>query len=114
MKIFVDENIPCLTVKVLRDAGHDVLDIRDSENQGLPDNLLWERCQREARMLITTDMGFAYQHRRESHYGVLAVRLKQPNRRKIHERVMLAMTKINTDWRNQIVIVQDHVQRIWK
>ena len=29
MKIFVDENIPLITVRVLRKMGHDVRDIRD-------------------------------------------------------------------------------------
>ena len=28
MRIFVDENIPAMTVEALREAGHDVIDIR--------------------------------------------------------------------------------------
>jgi len=87
MKICVDENIPLITVVELRNLGHDVLDIRGTDDQGIPDDLLWERVQKEKRLLITTDKGFV-NHRRESHFGILVVRLHQPNERKIHERIM--------------------------
>ncbi|CAN5588199.1 hypothetical protein BH10ACI1_BH10ACI1_08910 [soil metagenome] len=40
MKICVDENIPLVTVTELKNLGHDVLDIRGTNEQGLPDNLL--------------------------------------------------------------------------
>src|SRR3972149_8949243 len=43
MKIFVDENIPAMTVLELRNAGHDVADIRGTENEGMND----ESVQRE-------------------------------------------------------------------
>ncbi len=35
MKIFVDENIPLMTVQALREMGHDVLDIRGTPNEGM-------------------------------------------------------------------------------
>ena len=38
MKIFVDENIPLLTVKILREKGHDVLVIDDLSG-GFEDNV---------------------------------------------------------------------------
>ncbi len=36
MKIFVDENIPVITVKELREKGFDVKDIRGTADQGIP------------------------------------------------------------------------------
>jgi predicted nuclease of predicted toxin-antitoxin system len=87
MKIFVDENIPLMTVQALREMGHDVLDIRGTPNEGMTNEALWEMIQREGRILITTDKGFT-QHRDEPHHGILIVRLRQPNRWKIHQRVM--------------------------
>ena len=77
LKILVDENIPLSTVKVLRELKHEVLDLRGTEREGSPDEILWQIAQSEARVLIATDKGFAH-HRTESHYGVLIVRLKQP------------------------------------
>lgn len=58
MKIFVDENIPGITVQELRRQGHDILDIRGTEKEGLPDENVWEMAQRHERLLITTDKGF--------------------------------------------------------
>jgi predicted nuclease of predicted toxin-antitoxin system len=81
MKIFVDENIPLMTVQALRADGHDVLDIRGTPDEGMDDETLWKTIQREGRLLITTDKGFA-QHRNSSHCGILIVRLRQPNRQK--------------------------------
>ena len=60
MRIFVDENIPLMTVAALRALGHDVRDIRGTPDEGLRDGALWEVAQREERLLITTDKGFAH------------------------------------------------------
>jgi len=35
MNIYVDENIPLVTVEELRNLGHDVLDIRGTADQGI-------------------------------------------------------------------------------
>ena len=114
MKIFVDENIPLMTVRVLRGKGHEVLDIRGTSDEGMPDDALWERIQREGRLLITTDKRFA-QHRDQPHHGMLIVRLRRPNRRKIHQRVMQAMTQFGAEeWPGLLVVMRDTVQGIWR
>ena len=59
MKIFVDENIPVMTVEGLRAMGHDVTDIRGTEKEGLSDFGIWEIVQKEKRLIITTDKGFS-------------------------------------------------------
>jgi predicted nuclease of predicted toxin-antitoxin system len=113
MKICVDENIPLNTVSELRGLGHEVLDIRGTANQGISDDLLWEMAQREQRLLVTTDKGFV-QHRGETHYGILVVRLRQPNEQKIHERVMKAIGQFSEDeWIGLVVVMRDTVQSIW-
>jgi predicted nuclease of predicted toxin-antitoxin system len=96
MKILEDENIPLMTVQALRSMGYDVLDIRGTIDEGMKDTPLWQMAQRDGRLLITTDKGFV-QHRNESHYGVLVVRLRRPNRRKIHQRVMRAMEQFEAE-----------------
>ena len=47
--------------------GHDVLDIRGTERQGMFDDELWSLAQAGQRMLVTTDKGFS-EHRDEPHY----------------------------------------------
>ncbi|MBI4411040.1 MAG: DUF5615 family PIN-like protein [Deltaproteobacteria bacterium] len=114
MKIFVDENIPSMTVKALQEINHDIIDIRETTHKGLSDEKIWEWVRRDGRMLITTDLGFAT-HRAEKHNGVLIIRLKKPNRQKIHERVLKAMLRYRAEeWPGMIVVMQDRVQRVWK
>lgn len=114
MKICVDENIPLITVGDLKNLGHDVLDIRGTAEQGLTDELLWEKVQRENRLLITTDKGFA-NHRTESHYGILIVRLRQPNEQKIHARIMQAINRYpEGEWQGFLVVMRDTVQSVWR
>ncbi len=47
MKILVDENIPLMTVKALRQLGHEVLDIHGTAIEGSEDETLWQIAQRE-------------------------------------------------------------------
>ena len=114
MRIFVDENIPLMTVEALREVGHDVIDIRGTLDEGMADDALWERIQQAQRLPIPTDKGFA-SHRDLPHYGILIVRLRKPNRLKIHERVMMAMTQFRPEqWRGLLVVMRDTVQSAWR
>lgn len=114
MNIFVDENIPLMTVRALRELGHEVLDIRGTAEEGMDDDILWERIQEEGRLLITTDKGFT-RRRNESHHGILIVCLRQPNRHKIHQRVMKAMAQFGVvEWPGLLVVMRDVVQSVWR
>ena len=114
MRIFVDENIPCDTVGVLRDMGHDVLDIRGTQQEGGADDVLWREAQEQKRLFITTDKGFAH-CRFEKHYGILVVRLKQPNLQKIHDRIIQAVKNTPPeDWPGLLLIFRDITQSAWR
>lgn len=110
MNILVDENIPKLTVEALRSGGHIVSDLRGTPQQGAEDGDVWDRVLIEKALLITTDKGFAG-HRSEPHFGILVIRLRQPNLAKIHARVMLAMSRHDAaDWQNVTLVMRDSVQ----
>ena len=114
MKIFVDENIPLMTVRELRSKGFDVTDIRGTPKQGMTDEQLWQIVQKEKRLLITTDKGFS-NYRDHVHHGILIIRLKQPTRVKIHKRVMQTINKYSADeWSGLMVVLRDSVQSSWK
>lgn len=114
MKIFVDENIPLMTVRTLREMDHDVTDIRGTTEEGSTDEALWQIVQKQERLLITTDKGFT-RHREESHHGILIVRLRQPNRHKIHQRVIQAMSRFEAEkWPGLLVVMRDVVQSVWQ
>ena len=108
MKVLVDENMPHTTVDHLRELGHDVKDIRGTADQGLADSNLWALAMSEGRLLITTDKGFTEFRRMAGHHGILVVRLRQPNRRKIHYSVMHAMGRFQEgDWPGLLVVMRD-------
>lgn len=114
MRILVDENIPKMTVEYLQEMGHDVKDIRGTKLEGVADEHVWDLAQKEGRLLITTDKGFL-QHRHDEHKGTLVVRLKQPNRLKIHTRVLKAISEVvETDWEGTMIVMRDSVQSISK
>ena len=112
MRILVDENTPNITVHELRAMGHDVRDIRGTERQGMFDDELWPFAQTEQRTLVTTDKGFS-EHRNEQHYGILVVRLRQPNEQRIHARIMAAFRQFpERDWPGLLVVMRDAVQSV--
>lgn len=114
MRIFVDENIPMISVSSLIKMGHAVKDIRGTTLEGMEDKDIWDLIQQEKRMLITTDKGFR-QYRKIHHNGILIVRLKQPNRLKIHNRIMKAITQFSEqDWKDLIVVMRDNIQSVSK
>src|ERR1043166_2122108 len=104
MKVLVDENIPRMTVTGLRELGHDVKDIRGTVHQSLMDSDLWSLALAERRLLITSDKGFT-EYRGGAHYGILIIRLRQPNRLKIHQSVMLAIERFQElEWPGLLVV----------
>ncbi len=112
MKIVVDENIPARTVRALRRLGHDVIDIRGTSDEGITDDALWGRVLGQRAVLVTTDKAFV-RHRDETHYGILIVRLRQPNRIKIDERVLQAVQRFKEDqWPGLLVVMRDRVQSV--
>lgn len=112
MDILVDENIPLMTVAHLRELGHDVKDVRGTDQQGLSDGALWTLALTRQRMLITTDKGFT-ERRRERHAGILVVRLRQPNRHKIHNAVLLAMGRFTPQqWPGLLVVMRDQTMSV--
>src|SRR4051812_26350441 len=113
MKILVDENIPRSAVDALRVLGHDVKDIRGTSEQGLTDMVLWDLAQNEGRLLITTDKGFV-RRKGTLHSGIVVVILRQPNRSKIHERVLLAVDEFSEEeFIGSVVVMRDTVRSIW-
>ncbi len=114
MRILVDETIPNITVSTLQGAGHEVMDIRGTPCQGITDEELWSLAQREGRLLVTTDKGFA-EHRDERHRGLLIVRLRQPNEERLHARVMAAFEQFpETQWPGLLVVMRDQVQSTYQ
>lgn len=114
MKIVVDEHIPLMTVKALRELGHEVRDIRGTSLEGMQDDDLWMFAQRHHCMLITTDRGFT-RYRLSEHHGMLIVLLRQPNRERIHQRIMQGLSQFSeADCSGLLVVMRDRAQSTWR
>jgi len=114
VRVFVDENIPKLTVDYLNSAGHDVLDLRKTPQEGLSDEKVWALVRRQKRLLITTDKGFLTR-RHDRHSGLLVILLRQPNSQKIHEKVVQAIQYFQKEeWLGMAVVMRDRVMTRWK
>ncbi len=59
MKFKLDENFGTRTTAVFREAGHDVMTVRDGELCGASDMRLYQVCCAEQRCLVTLDMDFS-------------------------------------------------------
>ncbi len=112
MKVLVDENIPRRTVNWLIEQGHNVKDVRRTPQQGLEDSELWELAQREKRLFVTTDRGFL-QYRNSAHSGLLVVLLSQPQRLRIHGRILQVLAMFAPEeWTGLTVRARDDLQSI--
>jgi len=58
MKFLLDENFPKASETLLTELGHQVIDIRGSEFQGIDDVSLFDMAQEHEAVLLTTDRDF--------------------------------------------------------
>jgi predicted nuclease of predicted toxin-antitoxin system len=89
MRIKLDENLPAGLAARLSALGNDVETVPSEGLCGRPDPAVWEACQREKRFLITQDLDFSDVRRFApgTHAGLLLVRLREPSRRALAERI---------------------------
>lgn len=77
MNFVADENIDRQIVEALRDAGHNVIYIADTE-PSIPDNVVFDRANESSALLITGDKDFGeivFREKRLLSNGVVLLRL---------------------------------------
>ena len=89
MTIKLDENLPHQLVQLLTDLGHDVDTVPNEHIAGQDDDVVWAAAQSAGRFLVTQDLDFsdARKYVPGTHHGVLLVRLPQPGRSALVERI---------------------------
>jgi len=114
MKIKLDENMPVRLADSLRDLGHEVDTVAEEGMKGLPDAHIWDAVSKEPRFLVSQDLDFSDIRRyHDSDAGALIVRLNDPGRENLYNRVMqLFRTEHVQDWDNCLVIVTEKKVRI--
>ena len=115
VRIKLDENPPAALAKILAAAGHDVDTSPDEGLTGRPDPAVWRAAQDTGRFLVTQDLDFSDVRRYQpgTHHGLLLVRLVEPSRRRLIERVRhLFATEAVDTWRRCFVVATDRKTRI--
>lgn len=91
MMIKLDENLPSRLVSSLTQLGHDVVTVPAEGLVGKDDDIVWRAAQADRRFLVTQDLDFSDVRRYApgTHHGLLLVRLPQPGRTALFERVAM-------------------------
>jgi len=117
MKLKLDENLPHRLTILLRKLRHDVHTLHEERLTGHADAGVWEAAQKESRFLITQDLDFSDSRKFApgSHFGILLVRLRSPNRRALIERIEEMFQDENVeDWSKCFVVAPERKIRVLK
>lgn len=115
MRIKLDENLPVGLVEELSRLGHDVDSVPQEGLTGKPDPSIWTACQNDRRLLITQDLDFSdiREYAPGSHHGLMLMRLGEPSRSNLIERLRLIFNRESVDsWSRCFVTVTDLKIRI--
>ncbi len=115
MRVKLDENLPVALANVLTAIGHDVDTVEQEHLTGRSDEAVWQATQVAERFLITQDLDFSDTRlfAPGTHHGVLLVRLANPGRRALLERVSrLFETEDVESWARCFVVATGRKLRI--
>ena len=115
MKIKLDENLPTELGELLSRLGHSVDTVHDEGLCGHSDSDVWRAAQAEERFLITQDLDFsdARRYRPGTHSGILLVRLREPTRRRLLDRLAGAFQANDIrSWQGCLVVLSESRIRV--
>jgi predicted nuclease of predicted toxin-antitoxin system len=115
VRIKLDENLPAILAELLTELGHDADTVPQEALAGKSDPEVWRAAQDAKRFLITQDLDFADLRRFEpgTHCGILLVRLSNPSRRHLIERIhSVFRTEAVETWQECFVVATDRKIRI--
>lgn len=115
MIFLLDENFPKSAEQLLIELGHQVIDIRGTELQGIDDSHLFEIAQQQQAILLSTDRDFYHTIplKFENHFGVIVIALKQPNRQAILARLRWVISQSLLDnIQDTVILIRDNSYRI--
>jgi len=115
VNVKLDENLPDRLVSTLAELGHEVDTVYVERLNGRIDADVWKGTQSSKRFFITQDLDFSDMRRYApgTHAGLLLVRLAQPGRNALLERVsQVFKTEKVEDWTGCLVVVTDRKVRV--
>jgi predicted nuclease of predicted toxin-antitoxin system len=115
IRFLIDEDMPRSTAKLLRQAGFECLDVRDTELRGGKDDAIYQRAQKEDWFIISGDLGFpnSLRYPLGSHKGIVIARV--PNEiptDKLNQILIETITNIREDIPGNLTIIEPEKVRI--
>lgn len=115
MQIKLDENLPLRLAAVLAELGHDADTVFGEGLKGRDDPTVWRAAQSKGRFFVTQDLDFSDVRAYEpgTHAGLLLVRLRDPARKALTERVRAIFeTEDVAGWAGCLVVATDRKVRV--
>ena len=107
MRLLADENFPGISVKSLRDGGHDISWIRET-SPGITDEQVIQIASVESRILLTFDKDFgelAFRRGISSASGIILFRITGTNPLSLSNRIDEVLNS-RADWQGHFSVVE--------
>jgi predicted nuclease of predicted toxin-antitoxin system len=106
MKIKFDQNMDPRGAAILKQAGHEVLTVKEQNLIGAEDDVIAEVCQKESRCLVTLDLDFANTllYPPQDYFGIVVLRHPRPTAKSLLELVRQFSTALQS---------LDPTQKLW-
>lgn len=104
-KVYADEQFPLPVVKILRELGHDVLTVQESNNTSISDEEVLFFAIQEQRIVLTQNRRhFIRLHQQHSHHTGIVVCTEDRNVEQLAQRIHQVLSSNNT-LRGQLIRV---------
>jgi predicted nuclease of predicted toxin-antitoxin system len=117
VRFLVDQDVYELTTRLLEQLGHDVLRAREAGLSRSSDSALLRFARDDRRVVLTRDKGFGQLvfGIKESHAGVVLLRLEPVTLRVVHEEIRRFLHEhASDDLRDAFVVIEPGRHRIRK
>ena len=111
MRILTDENVAASTIAMLRDLGHDVVDVREAGAAGAPDEDVCVLARSQGRLIVTHDKDFGDRLRLQSmsHRGAIILRLTKPSPDATNKALSSLLSTVGEDYlTGKLIILREH------
>jgi len=107
MKLLTDETVARSTISLLRDQGHDVLDVREAGLAGAEDEAVSALARSKGRIIITHDKDFGDFLRLQSasHRGAVVLRLKDPSPSSTNKALLGMLSAVTEDYLTDKIVI---------
>jgi predicted nuclease of predicted toxin-antitoxin system len=108
MRFLADENFPGKAVGAIRDAGHDVVWVREW-SPGISDGNILAFAIAEQRIVLTFDKDFgelAFKSKLSASCGIIPLRFRKQSPDFVAQRIVTSITS-RTDWEGNFAVIDE-------